>query len=916
MGLFTGKKFANIYKGILNVGNDNTGITSTKKAVQTADGVDSKLQLSTTDVNVVSGFELGGFAVQTALANLAGLTYASPSFIKVTAEDTYVIRTLAEALSDLSGVANSTFDFNGQNVISDNFKLLTDYDGDLEAALTAIGATVTTLIINMQPDDLTGAEEVPTTTHIDWLKGYPLGGAFTLTFNGSLTAGDYQLFSSDLTVEGDIKAPFVTPQWWGATGDSSTDDTVPIQACLTSPAKNIVLGQGYTYIIDGGLTSSVTGRTINATGSTIKLKTSASDLGMLDITGEGTHVIGGIWDGNRSNGNATGDTYASYAVLIGGADYCTISNITAKDQWGIGIKIANANDTRIEKCTISGTDHYGIYGEALTQTNYRTYIINNTVDVSTNTSRGQGVLLTSSGAYDDGNSQEDWKIIGNDITGPQGALGDQPICLNVRGNNGIVSNNTTHYGSMGFSEGGSNTLITDNKFLDIQGTTAYGIEPSGGTDITIVNNTITGAARGIATSGAYNFDRMLISGNNITATSSGTCIFLQIADGSTAHNISIIGNPRLQGRRGVSTVGDIRYLKIMNNSFIGPGSGTAQSRGIFLGTPTAAVEVFVSNNSFSGFEVSQSIFKATSGTFTDMFATNNYYDDSNSSGVWTVEGSAVIGARVFSTKTIGADGYKNTIDQLLNVTEQWSVNNNSPEGVVSAGIGSIYHSLNSAGDSFRKATGTGNTGWISFGEHRANSGTDHALLDVTPGTATASRALVVNASKDINLDTGDLSATLGTFSGSITTNSNYPIEGLSTGRSVRRTLELTIENGSNANTLKLTTYSRYNHTAISVVDNVAKNATTGGYTLSSGGDLLTIENSILEGTVIAVGTATIKRIDYATPVVVQVGEAGGDIANISFLTFAVPGVYQDMTTIVDGGGFATFAIIIDYWTSS
>ena len=40
-----------------------------------------------------------------ALTNLSGLVYASPSFIKFTAEDTYVVRTLAQTVSDLSGAA-------------------------------------------------------------------------------------------------------------------------------------------------------------------------------------------------------------------------------------------------------------------------------------------------------------------------------------------------------------------------------------------------------------------------------------------------------------------------------------------------------------------------------------------------------------------------------------------------------------------------------------------------------------------------------------------------------------------------------------------------------------------------------------------------------------------------------------------
>ena len=43
--------------------------------------------------------------------------------------------------------------------------------------------------------------------------------------------------------------------------------------------------------------------------------------------------------------------------------------------------------------------------------------------------------------------------------------------------------------------------------------------------------------------------------------------------------------------------------------------------------------------------------------------------------------------------------------------------------------------------------------------HRGSNGTDHSLLGATPGTATASIALIVDANKDIDLGTGDLLAT-------------------------------------------------------------------------------------------------------------------------------------------------------------
>jgi len=51
-----------------------------------------------------------------ALTNISALTYVSPSFIKLTADDTYAVRTLAETLGDLSGVASGAFSFNDQNI--------------------------------------------------------------------------------------------------------------------------------------------------------------------------------------------------------------------------------------------------------------------------------------------------------------------------------------------------------------------------------------------------------------------------------------------------------------------------------------------------------------------------------------------------------------------------------------------------------------------------------------------------------------------------------------------------------------------------------------------------------------------------------------------------------------------------------
>lgn len=109
---------------------------------------------------------------------------------------------------------------------------LSKYSGDLDAAITAIGAVEVTLTIDVVPDALTQNLVIPENIALRWNKGHVLTGAYDLTVNGGIEAGLYQIFGSALTVKGDIKT--VIPQWWGAVGDgdgagAGTDDSAAIQ---------------------------------------------------------------------------------------------------------------------------------------------------------------------------------------------------------------------------------------------------------------------------------------------------------------------------------------------------------------------------------------------------------------------------------------------------------------------------------------------------------------------------------------------------------------------------------------------------------------------------------------------------------------------------------------------------------------
>ncbi|HEU4559580.1 MAG TPA: glycosyl hydrolase family 28-related protein, partial [Longimicrobium sp.] len=69
----------------------------------------------------------------------------------------------------------------------------------------------------------------------------------TVTLNGTLDAGAFQAFDIKTFTGAKVvlgKAERLLPQWWGATGNGSTDDYAPIAAALASAAKSTQYGSG------------------------------------------------------------------------------------------------------------------------------------------------------------------------------------------------------------------------------------------------------------------------------------------------------------------------------------------------------------------------------------------------------------------------------------------------------------------------------------------------------------------------------------------------------------------------------------------------------------------------------------------------------------------------------------------------
>jgi len=118
---------------------------------------------------------------------------------------------------------------------------------------------------------------------------------------------------------------------------------------------------------------------------------------------------------------------------------------------------------------------------------------------------------------------------------------------------------------------------------------------------------------------------------------------------------------------------------------------------------------------------------------------------------------------------------------------------------------------------------------------------------------------------------------------------------------INRVSTLMLADGTAANTLKVTLVNEWNGDEIAETDNVAKNATTGDFTLDVAGAFLTIENSGLAGAVVALLGAFIK-LNTATHIeVLSLGHPGGDI-QLGFVADVALG-YIDLTAAITAGKY-------------
>jgi len=255
--------------------------------------------------------------------------------------------------------------------------------GSLAWVINTLGADPATIELpGNQTYSLTTNLVIPETIVLDFQRGAVLGGTANISGDGlkHIQAGAWQIFSTSGTITFPNGSE-AYPQWFGAVGDGTTDDTTAFNKTIASCGYIKILPA--TYIVGPLTLSTADQKFIMSQGATLKAKTDIADA-VITITASGVEVRGGNINGNRANQSSSTGCYG-INVKTDGADvedvkiadvYITTTAHDGIHLAGIEAGTYEINDASITDCYIEDMSGHGI--EAIYHVN-RAYIANNRI---------------------------------------------------------------------------------------------------------------------------------------------------------------------------------------------------------------------------------------------------------------------------------------------------------------------------------------------------------------------------------------------------------------------------------------------------------------------------------------------------------------------------------------------------------
>jgi len=207
-------------------------------------------------------------------------------------------------------------------------------------------------------------------------------------------------------------------------------------------------------------------------------------------------------------------------------------------------------------------------------------------------------------------------------------------------------------------------------------------------------------------------------------------------------------------------------------------------------------------------------------------------------------------------------------------------------------------------------TGYQNT-FIGSNNQPASSSTTNSATIGYAVTAVASNSVTLgNASVTAVYAGSDSGATV--HAGSVISNSNYALEGYSTGRNVLRVIKYKFEDATDANKVKITATSLFNGDAVSVVDNISTGAVT-NYNFQASFGELRVGYANFTGNVVGIISCETLRNTTGTDMMVQVNNSSANSRIEVYFRNRTSGAELNMEDLVDSG---YLEVSLAYITSS